>query len=176
MSLLDYLPKGLSDAIASSLASKSPVIEANPLASLDALALESERRQAADEMLAWDNAKAQAQRKAFSAVPADAVEQEAMKQYAIAKAASQQAEPARDVSLGAIETDTPVEGPIYTDSGRYNDLAHLSQLDDLDGLTVDELVNRTLRGEFGNGAERRKALGKRYASVQTALNNKLKGL
>lgn len=37
---------------------------------------------------------------------------------------------------------------------------------------LDDLVRRTLRGEFGNGAERKKALGNRYSEVQRAINQK----
>lgn len=35
---------------------------------------------------------------------------------------------------------------------------------------LDDLVRRTIRGEFGNGAERKKALGSRYNEVQRAIN------
>ena len=38
--------------------------------------------------------------------------------------------------------------------------------------TVDDLVKRTLAGEFGNGATRKKALGKHYDEVQRKINEK----
>lgn len=61
-----------------------------------------------------------------------------------------------------------------------NPISSLDQLaeattpaDPLEGLTVDQLVNMTIAGKFGNGADRRKALGKRYDSIQKAVNKKL---
>lgn len=40
---------------------------------------------------------------------------------------------------------------------------------------LDELANRVIRGEFGNGAKRRAALGDRYQEIQNLVNAKLRG-
>lgn len=40
--------------------------------------------------------------------------------------------------------------------------------------TDEELADRVITGEFGNGAARRKALGKRYEAVQAIVNQRLK--
>ena len=42
------------------------------------------------------------------------------------------------------------------------------------GVSDEDLANRTINGEFGNGAERRNALGNRYDSVQRLINNRLR--
>lgn len=41
-------------------------------------------------------------------------------------------------------------------------------------MEFEDLVQRTLRGEFGNGNERKKKLGSKYNDVQIAINNMLK--
>lgn len=43
---------------------------------------------------------------------------------------------------------------------------------DVHGISLDELIKRTLRGEYGNGNERKQALGSRYDEVQKAINNR----
>ena len=40
---------------------------------------------------------------------------------------------------------------------------------------LDELANRVIRGEFGNGSKRRAALGDRYQEIQNLVNAKLRG-
>lgn len=40
-------------------------------------------------------------------------------------------------------------------------------------VNIDDLVKRTLRGEFGNGEERKRRLGKYYQQVQDIINKKL---
>lgn len=43
----------------------------------------------------------------------------------------------------------------------------------LDQYTDEQLADKVLNGEFGNGEDRKKALGSRYDSVQAIVNNKL---
>jgi len=40
---------------------------------------------------------------------------------------------------------------------------------------LDELANRVIRGEFGNGSKRKAALGDRYQEIQNLVNAKLRG-
>ena len=45
----------------------------------------------------------------------------------------------------------------------------------IDKRTLEDLVNATIRGEFGDGAERVRKLGKRYTEVQREVNRRLNG-
>ena len=40
-------------------------------------------------------------------------------------------------------------------------------------VDIDDLSRRTIRGEFGNGESRRKALGSNYSAVQKRVNEML---
>lgn len=44
-----------------------------------------------------------------------------------------------------------------------------------EGYSDDELANRVIRGDFGNGDARKNALGSRYNAVQALVNQKLSG-
>lgn len=44
-----------------------------------------------------------------------------------------------------------------------------------DGFDLDEMANKIIRGEFGNGEERKKLLGESYADVQKRVNQILLG-
>lgn len=41
-----------------------------------------------------------------------------------------------------------------------------------DSVNIDDLVKKTLRGDFGNGAERKRKLGRYYNEVQRRINKK----
>ena len=43
----------------------------------------------------------------------------------------------------------------------------------VDTVNINELVQKTLRGEFGNGEERKRKLGKYYKQVQDIINKRL---
>lgn len=136
--------------------------------------LEDDRRREAAETMAWDIAKAQAQRRSPIVTSAEDSEADA----AALVTAAQQIDPSSPRNLSRSDILNAAEVPDMPEyPGRYNDLEHLKALeaasDPLANLTVDELVNMTLRGKFGNGDARRETLGKRYDAVQRALNNLL---
>lgn len=138
------------------------------------LDLEDDRRREAAETLAWDIAKAQAQRRAPIATSAEDSEADA----AALVNATQQIDPSSPKNISRSDILNTAEVPEMPEfQGKYNDLEHLKALeaaaDPLADLTVDELVNMTLRGKFGNGDARKKALGKRYTAVQRTLNELL---
>lgn len=43
------------------------------------------------------------------------------------------------------------------------------------GFDLEEMANKVIRGEFGNGADRKEALGDAYADIQKRVNEILKG-
>lgn len=58
----------------------------------------------------------------------------------------------------------------------YTDLARFKKSgNDKHRKLIDELANRTLDGEFGNGEERKKTLGVIYSEVQERVNEKIYG-
>ena len=79
----------------------------------------------------------------------------------------------------------------YATSSRYVDMLKsiikqfnltyydaVTQKQHVEKKSFDEVVNNTIKGIYGNGAERRKnieALGYDYHKVQAAVNKKLKG-
>lgn len=128
--------------------------------------LEDDRRREAAEMMAWEAAKAQAQRRPTDVLSTEESERDA----ALTNAIAHQIDPSnnQDHSKAGVEADYPEE-PVYSTNGKYNDLEHLAALG-IQESPLDELVLRTLKGEFGNGASRKAKLGNRYAAVQAALN------
>lgn len=43
------------------------------------------------------------------------------------------------------------------------------------GFDIEEMANKVIRGEFGNGADRKELLGDSYAEIQKRVNEILKG-
>lgn len=51
--------------------------------------------------------------------------------------------------------------------------AEEAQTDPLVGLTDEQLADKVIAGEYGNGEDRKKALGDRYSAVQAIVNERL---
>lgn len=62
----------------------------------------------------------------------------------------------------------------YTIDQNYSDMSFRSEENvkkpDISGLSVSELAQRVIQGEFGSGSARKAILGDRYAEIQTEVN------
>ena len=61
---------------------------------------------------------------------------------------------------------------MYVDISTY-DMSNGEPTNPLDAYSDEELANEVMAGEFGNGADRKIALGSRYDSVQAIVNGRL---
>lgn len=52
----------------------------------------------------------------------------------------------------------------------FNDKSFINNTDDLSKYTDEELAKMVVRGDFGNGQERKNKLGERYSKVQSIVN------
>lgn len=60
----------------------------------------------------------------------------------------------------------------YEYKGYGTDTFNNPNNDNINDVNIDDLVKRTIRGEFGNGEERKRRLGKYYQQVQDIINGK----
>ena len=78
--------------------------------------------------------------------------------------------------IAGVNTDHDIARRDFPDLIRRNNLNHLQQLEDnhseLDQYTDEELALMVLQGIFGNGNDRKRALGHRYSGVQDIINTK----
>ena len=171
MAWYDFLPSGLSHAVKTSFYNGETPAVSNPISNLNGLtadqeAFEAAARESAAENLVWgadrDHALAQANavaslnQKISPIIPTITIED--ANQYPVSNTTG--------YTVEAAPMEPLPEAVVATEISK-NPLSKLNSLSDAD------LVKAVLAGKYGNGVDRKAALGDRYASIQALVNKKL---
>ena len=73
-----------------------------------------------------------------------------------------------------VDADNLSEEELAEMQKKFNSLIADAESEEGSGKTIDELADRVIRGEFGNGDQRRMRLGSNYDEVQRRVNEKLR--
>lgn len=75
----------------------------------------------------------------------------------------------------ANSSDTETENQSSTENVKENADKEKTGENSKESFDLEEMANKVIRGEFGNGADRKELLGDSYAEIQKRVNEILKG-